>query len=157
MLNNTQSKMIHISFSTVLFGCLIDTVVLIVQASTSSRLSTRGTAPWTPFSLWERTLRRFLLSPTAARGNVHRSWNPNWYWRFCDWLTCRVCVFLCQIVSENAHNATTANYVSLKSTTTRVLEWGRCEQNYKTELKKNSTEIVCLIWNFSNGVLLLQT
>lgn len=73
MLNNTQSKMIHISFSTVLFGCLIDTVVLIVQASTSSRLSTRGTAPWTPFSLWERTLQWFLLSPTAARGNVHRS------------------------------------------------------------------------------------
>lgn len=70
MLNNKQSEMIHISFSTVLFGCLMDAVVLNSQASTSSRLSTRGTARCTLFSLWRRTLPWFLQSPTAATGNI---------------------------------------------------------------------------------------
>lgn len=72
-LNNTQSKMIHISFRTVLCGCLIDTARLIVQASTSSHLSTRGTAPWTPSSLWRRTFPWFRQSLTAARGNGRES------------------------------------------------------------------------------------
>lgn len=70
MLNNKQSEMIHISLSTVLFGCLMDAVVLNAQASTSSRLSTRGTARCTLFSLLRRTLPWFLQSPMAATGNI---------------------------------------------------------------------------------------
>lgn len=77
MSNNKQSEMIHISFSTVLFGCLMDAVVLNAQASASSRLSTCGTARCTLFSLWRRTLPWFLQSPMAATGNIWESCSGN--------------------------------------------------------------------------------
>lgn len=86
------------SFSTVLCGCLIDTPLLIVQASTSSRLSTRGTAPWIPSSLWKRTFPWFRPWLTAARGSGRHSRRWNGYRCFHDWLF--VCVLVCPMWSE---------------------------------------------------------